>query len=330
VGRAVLHEGTFTAGPLAVEYRAITPGAGDAAAGLPLLLVLHGASSSAAILDSQVELYDGLWSAGAFPPAVVACASTPTAGGFYIDRPGAPWETAVAGDFPRHLAGCFGVDLGRIMLLGSSMGGYGALKIAFAAPERFTAVAALQPAVFPGETMADVAPRNILGVLRELHAAMAGDADGKDGYDREHVVARLRRSAAAVRGLPILIDSGDSDSFNLHDGAEYLHRVLWDLDVSHDYRLVRGADHVGPSRVPRERSAREFLAAALAARGQPDPQPPAAFRAWLAGGAVGAMPPVDFGTAEGAAALRLMLEPERQAVAARDQEGSRRYGTLSL
>ncbi|MGE5133625.1 MAG: alpha/beta hydrolase [Gemmatimonadota bacterium] len=328
MGRAVLHEGSFTAGPLAVEYRAIAPGGWEGPASLPLLLVLHGADSSAAILDEQLELYDGLWSAGTFPDVVVACASTPTVGGFYIDWPAAPWETAVAEDFPRHLGERFGADLDRIMLLGSSMGGYGALKIAFTDPGRFTAVAAMQPAVFPGEAMADVGPRNTLGVLRELHAAMAGGAGDKDAYDREHVVARLRRNAAAVRGLPILIECGDNDSFNLHDGAEYLHRVLWDLDVSHDYRLVRGADHVGSSRVPRERSAREFLAAALAARDRPDPQPPEAFRAWLAGGGAGAMPPVDFYSPEGAAALRLMLEPERQAAAAQDPGASRRYGSL--
>ena len=328
MGRAVLHEGQFSAGPLAVEYRAITPGGRDGAAGLPLLLVLHGANSSAAILDDQLEVYGSLWSAGAFPEVVVACASTPTAGGFYIDRPGAPWETAVARDFPRHLSERFGADPGRLLLLGSSMGGYGALKIAFADPGRFTAVAALQPAVFPGETMADVRPRNTLGVLAQLHAAMAGGAGDKDAYDREHVTARLRRNAGAIRGLPILIDCGDCDSFFMHDGAEYLHRVLWDLDVSHDYRLVRGADHVGPSRVPRERAARDFLAAALAARGRPGPQPPAAFRAWLAAGGEGPVPPVDYNTPEGAAALRLLLEPERQAAAARDPEVSRRYGSL--
>ena len=328
MGRAVLHEGQFSAGPLAVGYRAITPDSGDAVAGLPLLLVLHGANSSAAILDEQLELYDGLWSGGEFPPAVVACASTPTEGGFYLDRPGAPWESAVAGDFPRHLADRFGVDLDRIMLLGASMGGYGALKIAFAAPQRFTAVAALEPTVFPGETMTDVGPRNMLGVLSQLRAAMAGGAGDEQEYERNHVVSRLRRNADAVRGLPILIDCGDYDCFSLHDGAEYLHRVLWDLDVSHDYHLVRGADHVGPSRVPRERAAREFLAAALAGRGQPAPQPPPAFRDWLAGDGQGAMPAVDFDTPEGAAALRLMLEPLRQAAAHDDPAMSRRYGVL--
>jgi len=249
----MLHKGTEP-----VEYRVITPPDWDESKSLPLLLVLHGADSSAAILDSQVAVYEELWSAGKFPEAVVACASAPTIGGFYIGQ----WETLIAEDFPRELAERFNVDLGNIMLLGASMGGYGALKIAFAAPERFAAVAVLSPVVFPGETLADVSPRNTPGVLKDLLDAMAPD------YAREHVVARLRSNLGAVRygGLAIRIDCGDRDAFNLHEGAEYLHRVLWNLGVSHEYHLIQGADHVGPETEAREQRAREFLAAAFARR----------------------------------------------------------------
>jgi S-formylglutathione hydrolase len=54
------------------------------------------------------------------------------------------------------------------------MGGYGTLTLAFAAPERFVAVAAISPAIFPGETPQDVPPRNIPSILGELHHAMSG------------------------------------------------------------------------------------------------------------------------------------------------------------
>jgi hypothetical protein len=37
------------------------------------------------------------------------------------------------------------------------------------------------------------------------------------------------------------------DFLNAHDGAEFLHRVLWDLDLWHEYHLVRNADHGGPT-----------------------------------------------------------------------------------
>lgn len=242
----MLHNGTDP-----VDYRVITPPGWDGSQSLPLLLVLHGAFSSSAILDEQAAAYES-----AFPDAVVACASTPTQGGFYIGE----WEDLVAREFPGLVAEQFNADLSRTMLLGASMGGYAALKMAFAEPGRYLAVATLSPAVFPGETLADVDPRNAPGVLGELRDAMAAS-----GYQDEHAVARLRRNADAVRrsGMPLRLECAGRDSFLLHQGAEYLHRVLWDLGIDHDYHLVQGADHIGPEVPARERRAREFLAEAL-------------------------------------------------------------------
>ncbi|GIJ43871.1 hypothetical protein Val02_07570 [Virgisporangium aliadipatigenens] len=51
----------------------------------------------------------------------VACASTPTVGGFYIGR----WESFVAEEFVEHLVDEYDVADGRVSLVGSSMGGYG-------------------------------------------------------------------------------------------------------------------------------------------------------------------------------------------------------------
>ena len=110
---------------------------------LPLLLVLHGANSSAAALEAQLPLYEQGWADGTLPPLLAACASTPTARGFYIDQAeGGRWETLVAREFPAHLEREFGADLSRLLITGGSMGGYGALKIAFSEPDRFIAVAA--------------------------------------------------------------------------------------------------------------------------------------------------------------------------------------------
>jgi S-formylglutathione hydrolase len=51
--------------------------------------------------------------------------------------------------------------------------------------------------------------------------------------------ALCRRSAARACKL------------NAHDGAEALHRELWQLDIRHEYHLLRDADHVGPTLAPR-------------------------------------------------------------------------------
>ncbi|BCB77695.1 alpha/beta hydrolase-fold protein [Phytohabitans flavus] len=226
-----------------VPYAVLTPPSWSRDERLPLVLLLHGASSSAEVLNVFQPVVERLWIEGALPRSVVASASTPTAGGFYIDHgPGHQWESLVANAFPQLLATSYGVDPERVSLLGASMGGYGALKIAFADPGRWEAVAAVAPALLPAEPGA----RNTLGVLGELAAAMAG-APGNDALER------LRANAEAVRAssLPIFLRCGDRDVFAMHDGTERLHRALWDLDIGHDYHLVYGADHIGPEGWPR-------------------------------------------------------------------------------
>ena len=66
-------------------------------------------------------------------------------------------------------------------------------------------------------------------------------------YRRWNPASIATDNAAAIRasGLKIFFDCGDNDYLNLHDGAEFLHRVLWDHGIQHEYRLVHGADHLG-------------------------------------------------------------------------------------
>src|SRR5689334_13576167 len=128
------------------SYTVLTPEGWTNAERLPLILVLHGANSSAEVLAMMRPVIE----AAGLPRVLVACLSTPTVGGFYLGR----WERLVAEEFPAHLAEEF--RTGPIALFGSSMGGYGALRIAFADPARFAAVAAVSPALLT----ADPRPRN--------------------------------------------------------------------------------------------------------------------------------------------------------------------------
>ncbi|MFF6791818.1 alpha/beta hydrolase [Streptomyces filamentosus] len=251
-----------------VDHRVLLPA--DRAEGerLPLVLHLHGAMSSAASLELARPLYEDLHRRGEFPRAVVACVSTPTLDGFYLDRPGgAAWETLVAEEFPARLAAAHG-PFGETALIGASMGGYGALKIAFRDPGRFAAVAAVSPAVFPGETPAEVPEANLPSVLGELHRAMAHGRGDVAAYTANSVQGRARRHADAIRAaaLPVLVDCGAADEFLLHEGAAHLHEVLDGLGIAHTFRLVDGAGHLGPEAEARTREAIRFVGAALGAR----------------------------------------------------------------
>jgi S-formylglutathione hydrolase len=296
-----------------IAYTVLTP----AAAGppLPLTLVLHGAGSSSEFLATVQPLVDGMWADGSLPPAVLACASTPTAGGFYLGR----WERLIADDFPAMLAAEHGADPERISLIGASMGGYGALKIAFAEPARWQAVAAIAPALLP----ADLRPRNTVGVLAELGQEMTAA-----GFAESSVLGRLQANADAIRasGLPIFLRVGDSDVFNLHDGTEQLHRALWDLDIGHEYHLVHGGDHLGPEAMAAQRAALAFAGAAGSAPG--DDELAAEWRAWTDNARKGTPPRLDAEGASATVALRVMLELELAEAVSQDPTTDRRYGEI--
>lgn len=299
---------------------------------LPLILVLHGANSSREFLAMLQPTVDQMWADGSLPESVLACASTPTVGGFYIDRPGNAWERLVAEGFPQALAKRYAVDLSRVSLLGASMGGYGALKIAFAEPARWLSVAAVAPALLPALTPTQLRPRNTLDVLAQLANEMNSEGAG---FPANSVPHRLRDNAEAIRdsGLAILLRCGDRDVFALHDGTEQLHRALWDLDVGHEYHLVQGGDHLGPEALAALHAALAFTATAQRAavgqdRNAVDRQCESAWRDWAAGGRQGAPPELDPSAPSASVALRTMLEPQLTEAARRDPTTSRRYGIL--
>ncbi|MFI1988899.1 alpha/beta hydrolase-fold protein [Actinoplanes sp. NPDC020271] len=288
------------------NYTVLTPDGWTRAERLPLILVLHGANSSADVLAMMQPIIEK----SDLPRTLVACISTPTVGGFYLGR----WERLVAAEFPAHLASEF--SAGPIALLGSSMGGYGALRIAFAEPERFTAVAAVSPALLT----AGPSPRNTLSVLAQFAAEMRPE---------DTIVSRLRANADAVRAsdLPILLRCGDRDVFNMHDGAERLHRELWDLDIAHDYHLVRNADHLGPEAQESLIAAFAFVGAAQRA-GEQDRSLDEAWLAWAAAGRPGDPPQFDAFGPSASTALRVMMADELAEAARQDPDAVRRYGRL--
>ena len=58
----------------------------------------------AASLENAREAYEQAWATAELPPALDACASTPTLGGFCMDIAGGPaWETFAGVEFAEHL-----------------------------------------------------------------------------------------------------------------------------------------------------------------------------------------------------------------------------------
>src|SRR5579883_882223 len=131
--------------PDKIEYAALIP---DHPGPLPLCLFLTGGGGSRQSLIDIQPLLDSWWSDQSVTPMILA---TPSPGmSYYVEDPATSvrWDAFIVESFIPHLATLYGTA--EIAITGMSMGGYGALKIAFAYPETFAAVAAMNPMIEPG------------------------------------------------------------------------------------------------------------------------------------------------------------------------------------
>jgi len=296
--------------PSPVPYAVLAP---EASAPLPLCVFLLGAGGARENLVDLQPVFDGWWNEGLLPPMAIV---VPTPGPDYYR-----WDELLAGDLIPRVRAEFQANE-TVVLAGISGGGYGALKLAFARPEMFAAVAVMQPMLEPGLRESDVGARN------RLHHVAVPPPDAAV-WEANNPANRARTNTQAIRdsGMAIYIDAAGRDFLNAHDGAEFLHRTLWDLDLAHEYHLVREADHGGPTMRPRMRAMFAWIAAVL----RPpvaDPAVEEAAAAWLGSGMQG-KPPAGATTSD--AFIRFMrarFEPLREKAAQTDPTVKCRYGVV--
>jgi S-formylglutathione hydrolase len=321
--------------PEPVPYALITPPNYKDSEPLPLCLMLMGGGGSRQNLVDCQPLFDSWWSEGAIPPMVVA---TPSPGmSYYLeDSLGSiRWDSFLAEEFVPHLrATCNVTSAGSsTAITGISVGGYGALKCAFSRPDQFGIVAAMQPMLEPGLRESDVGARNRLHHVAGGPKELVGPARNAALFESNNPANRALANAGLIRDSDqaIYMDAGDQDFLNAHDGAEFLHRTLWDLDISHEYHLVRGADHGGPSMRPRMRAMYVWVGSVLSALRSKMAEPSAeerAVTAWIEGGMAG-NPPVAAPTSkEFIRILRAQFRALRAQAAISDATTNRRYGVL--
>ncbi len=260
----ILAETTTSLVPSPVEYAVIAPDGFQKMQNLPLVLNLHGGGGNRDGLSRQANQWQALWESGTIPPAIVVMPSV-TARGFYMNfKNGSErWEDFIIGPFLEHLRKTYPItnQPKRTFITGVSMGGMGSLRIAFKHPDQFGAVAALEPGIEPILRFADMLPKHRFWRSDELLETAFGKPIDEAYWAANNPATIARDQAEVIRdsGIQIYLEAGDEDQFWLYEGAEFLHRILWDARIKHEYHLVRGADHVGPSMNERLNEAIRFL-----------------------------------------------------------------------
>ena len=262
--------------PSPVEFAVLLPdGYETMKEPLPLLLFLHGGNGDRTFLARMRPIIEEMWKAGTLPPMVVVTPSVTRS--FYMDfKDGSQkWETFIVTEFLAHLRSKYNVSKERkgTVLFGISMGGMGALRMGFKYPEKFAGLAALEPGIDPALKWKDVQSRNRFWRGQDLMERIFGKPLDEAYWEANNPasIAVARADKLRASGLDIYLDAGDEDSYLLHEATEFLHRVLWDNKIPHEYHLVRGADHVGRTMRPRTQEGLEFLARVLNPP-PPDPQ----------------------------------------------------------
>ncbi len=250
--------------PSPVEYAVVAPKGFRDLDDLPLVINLHGGGGSRDVLLRQAPSWQQWWDSEAIPPAVVVMPSV-TARGFYMNfKDGSElWEDFIVDELLPHVRKTYPAtsDPKRTFITGISMGGMGSLRIAFRYPDKFGGVAALEPGIEPLLKFSDMQPKHRFWRSDELFQRAYGKPVDESYWANNNPASMAVKYADKIRasGLQIYVEAGDEDQFWLYEGAEFLHRVLWDQRIRHEYHLVRGADHVGPSMAERLDEAVWFL-----------------------------------------------------------------------
>jgi S-formylglutathione hydrolase FrmB len=131
---------------------------------------------------------------------------------------------------------------GARAISGISMGGYGALRFAFARPELFSSVSA-QSAALITESPKELSAAERSGTsLGSLLGAVFGQPVDAAHWQENNPFVLAKNNKAGLRKLAIYFNCGKDDDFGFEKGAESLHKQLQAEDVQHEYHLYQG-DH---------------------------------------------------------------------------------------
>ena len=227
----------------------------------PLLIQLHGGNGSSANMTGMANILDDAILKGTIEPVVSVMPSAERS--FYMDyKDGSQkWETFILSDLIPYMRANYNVVKGRqgTLITGISMGGMGSLRIAFKHPEMFQAVASQEPGIEPALSYDDIKVRDRFWRGDPIFEEKYGKPVDRAYWAANNPANIAKDNPERLVGLGIYLEVGDQDMFYLNHGTEFLHRVLFDAGISHEYRLVKGAEHVGPSIQPRVRDALGFL-----------------------------------------------------------------------
>ncbi len=207
----------------------------------PILYLLHGLGDNDQFLihSGGMNLVQDLWERKKLGEFLIV---TPAAGlSFYINSQDGKrkYEDFFLQEFMPGVEKRYRAQSGRSSrgIAGISMGGYGALHIAFRHPQLFAAVGAHSAALI--EKLPNVSAQNArqMSQLRVLGEAFGSPFDAAFWNQNDPIT--IARSAN-LAGLKIYFDCGSEDDYGFDAGAIALDKLLTSRHIPHEFHLDPG------------------------------------------------------------------------------------------
>ena len=151
------------------------------------------------------------------------------------------YEDFLTQEFMPQMEKKYRVEGGRATrgITGVSMGGYGALRLAFKYPQQFAAVSAQMPAL-----IAEI-PSNFAAGGAGSPASMLGDIFGSpfnQAFFERNNVFRYAKTvpAAELKRMKIYFDVGSNDDYGFEQGAQKLHLLLDSRGIANEFHVYPG------------------------------------------------------------------------------------------
>jgi len=151
------------------------------------------------------------------------------------------YEDFLTQEFMPQMEKKYRVEGGRATrgITGVSMGGYGALRLAFKYPQQFAAVSAQMPAL-----IAEIPPNFAAGGAGSP-ASMLGDIFGSPFnqafFERNNVFRYAKTDPAAeLKRMKIYFDVGSNDDYGFEQGAQKLHLLLDSRGIANEFHVYPG------------------------------------------------------------------------------------------
>ncbi len=207
----------------------------------PVLYLLHGLGDNEQMLlrSGGMSLVEDLWDQHRIAEFLIV---TPAGGStFYINSQDAAtrYEDFFLQEFMPAIEHRYRTAAGRTErgIAGISMGGYGALHMAFRHPQIFGSVSAHSAALIDKAPVLQTGPSGGTGRL-QLFGDVFGSPIDRGFWDRNNPIALAR--TADLAGLKIYFDCGSQDGYGFYVGATQLHNVLAARHLPHEFHLYPG------------------------------------------------------------------------------------------